>query len=185
MPVPEPSEGFMRVLRRGDVGPAVVEVRATLVALELLPAPESSAEEAGTVAATAADAVFDTAVEQAVRAFQQRRGLITDGVVGPATSRSLREATYRLGGRPLAYLVSQPITGDDVLALQERLLELGYDAGRPDGMVGPQTELALRSFQRDYGMVFDGICGPATIRAFRQLSPMARGGQPVFLREQE
>ncbi len=175
----------MRVLRRGDVGPAVVEVRATLVALELLPAPESSAEEAGSFAATADDAVFDGAVEQAVRAFQQRRGLITDGIVGPATFRTLREATYRLGGRPLAYLVSQPITGDDVSALQERLLELGYDAGRPDGMFGPQTEQALRSFQRDYGLVVDGICGPATLRAFRQLSPMARGGRPVFLREQE
>jgi N-acetylmuramoyl-L-alanine amidase len=175
MPVPEPSEGFMQVLRRGDVGPAVVEVRSTLVALELLPVPAGTLDET----------VFDVTVEQAVRAFQQQRGLLTDGVVGPATFRTLRDATYHLGGRPLAYLVSQPITGDDVLALQERLLELGYDAGRPDGMFGPQTELALRSFQRDYGMVSDGICGPATIRAFRQLSPMARGGQPVFLREQE
>jgi N-acetylmuramoyl-L-alanine amidase len=164
----------MRVLRRGDVGPAVVDVRSTLVALELLPEPDGPVETG-----------FDPALEQAVRAFQQQRGLITDGVVGPATFRALRDATYRLGGRPLAYLVSQPITGDDVFALQERLLELGYDAGRPDGMFGPQTEHALRSFQRDYGLVVDGICGPATLRAFRQLSPMARGGRPVFLREQE
>jgi N-acetylmuramoyl-L-alanine amidase len=165
----------MLVLRRGDVGPAVVEIRATLVALELLPVQDGSS----------AEGVFDIAVEQAVRAFQQQRGLITDGIVGSATFRALRDATYRLGGRPLAYLVSQPMTGDDVFALQERLLELGYDAGRPDGMFGRQTELALRSFQRDYGMVVDGICGPATVRAFRQLSPMARGGRPVFLREQE
>ncbi|HEX3591662.1 MAG TPA: N-acetylmuramoyl-L-alanine amidase [Pseudonocardiaceae bacterium] len=165
----------MRVLRRGDVGPAVVEIRSTLVALELLPVPEEPRDED----------VFDVHVEQAVRAFQQQRGLIPDGVVGTATFRTLRDATYRLGGRPLAYLVSQPITGDDVCALQERLLELGYDAGRPDGLFGPQTEHALRSFQRDYGLVVDGICGPATLRAFRQLSPMARGGRPVFLREQE
>lgn len=162
----------MRVLRRGDVGPAVVEVRSTLVALELVP-PDGPPD------------VFDQTVEQAVRAFQQQRGLITDGIVGPTTFRTLREATYRLGARPLAYLVSQPVTGDDVFALQERLLELGYDAGRPDGMFGPQTEKALRNFQRDYGLVVDGICGPATLRAFRQLSPMARGGRPVFLREQE
>lgn len=165
----------MQVLRRGDVGPAVVEVRATLVGLELLAAPDDPA--------TAGQ--FDLAVEQAVRAFQQQRGLMTDGIVGPATFRALRDATHRLGGRPLAFLVSQPMTGDDVFTLQERLLELGYDAGRPDGMFGRQTELALRSFQRDYGMVVDGICGPETIRAFRQLSPMARGGRPVFLREQE
>ena len=174
-PAPEPSEGFMRVFRRGDVGPAVIEIRSTLVALELLAVPETAREEQ----------VFDQAVEQAVRAFQQGRGLTMDGVVGSATFRALRDATYQLGNRPLAYLVSQPMTGDDVFALQERLLELGYDAGRPDGMFGGQTEAALRSFQRDYGMVVDGICGPATVRAFRQLSPMARGGRPVFLREQE
>lgn len=165
----------MRVFRRGDVGPAVIEIRSTLVALDLLAVPETAREEA----------VFDQVVEQAVRAFQQQRGLTMDGVVGPTTFRALRDATYRLGNRPLAYLVSQPMTGDDVFALQERLLELGYDAGRPDGMFGPQTESALRSFQRDYGMVVDGICGPATVRAFKQLSPMARGGRPVFLREQE
>jgi N-acetylmuramoyl-L-alanine amidase len=164
----------MRVLRRGDTGPAVVEIRSTLVALDLL-TPDPSHDET----------VFDHAVEQAVRAFQQERGLITDGVVGQATFRALRDATYRLGGRPLAYLVSQPMTGDDVFTLQERLLELGYDAGRPDGTFGPQTEHALRNFQRDYGLLVDGICGPATVRAFKQLSPMAKGGRPVFLREQE
>jgi N-acetylmuramoyl-L-alanine amidase len=120
-----------------------------------------------------------------VRAFQQRRGLITDGVVGPATYRELRDASWSLGDRPLSYLVSQSLTGDDVYALQERLLELGYDAGRPDGLFGRQTEHALRTFQRDYGLAADGMCGPATLRALRQLSPKVRGGRPVLLREQE
>ncbi|OLR91053.1 N-acetylmuramoyl-L-alanine amidase [Actinokineospora bangkokensis] len=162
----------MRVLRRGDGGPAVAEVRSTLAALGLMPA-------------TTGEAVFDAAVEQAVRAFQQQRGLITDGLVGPATYRALRDATHQLGGRPLAYMVSAPISGDDVLTLQERLLELGYDAGRPNGVFGGQTEAALRNFQRDYGLTVDGICGPETVRALRQLSPRARGGRPVLLREQE
>ncbi|HEX4721270.1 MAG TPA: peptidoglycan-binding protein, partial [Pseudonocardiaceae bacterium] len=94
----------MLVLRRGDADPAVVEIRSTLVALELLPVPDSATRET----------VFDAVVEQAVRAFQQQRGLLTDGVVGSATFRALRDATYHLGGRPLAYLVSAPITGDDV-----------------------------------------------------------------------
>ena len=31
--------------------------------------------------------------------------------------------------------------GDDVTSLQERLLELGYDAGRADGILGPETEI--------------------------------------------
>ncbi|WP_156755391.1 N-acetylmuramoyl-L-alanine amidase [Actinokineospora pegani] len=165
----------MRVLRRGDEGPAVAEVRSTLAALGLMPPAEGQAEPA----------VFDPVVEHAIRAFQQQRGLITDGLVGPATYRALRDATHQLGGRPLAYLVSAPLTGDDVVTLQERLLELGYDAGRANGVFGQQTELALRIFQRDYGLTVDGICGPGTVRALRQLSPRASGGRPVLLREQE
>lgn len=163
----------MRVLRRGEGGPAVAEVRSTLTGLGLLPSTNGSGD------------LFDEAVEHAVRAFQQQRGLITDGLVGPATYRALRDATYQLGARPLAYLVSAPVSGDDVLTLQERLLELGYDAGRPNGVFGVQTEAALRNFQRDYGLNVDGICGPQTLRALRQLSPRARGGSPVLLREQE
>ncbi|MEU4442621.1 N-acetylmuramoyl-L-alanine amidase [Actinosynnema sp. NPDC050801] len=162
----------MLLLRRGDFGPDVAEVRATLTKLGLLSDPQPSQ-------------VFDLPVEHAVRAFQQQRGLITDGIVGPATYRALRDATYRLGDRPLAFLIAQPVTGDDVSALQERLLELGYDAGRANGEFGQQTELALRSFQRDYGLIVDGMCGPDTVRALRQLQPKVRGGRPVFLREQE
>ncbi|GGI82861.1 N-acetylmuramoyl-L-alanine amidase [Saccharopolyspora subtropica] len=164
----------MQLLHRGDDGPAVAEIRNTLAALGLLPANGRTGP-----------AVFDEAVEQAVRVFQQQRGLITDGVVGPATYRALTDARWRLGDRSLAYLVSKPISGDDVFALQERLLELGYDAGRPDGIFGRETEQALRSFQRDYGLNPDGICGPGTLRALRQLAPKVRGGRPVFLREQE
>lgn len=162
----------MLLLRRGDFGPDVAEIRATLTKLGLLSDPQPSQ-------------VFDLPVEHAVRAFQQQRGLITDGVVGPATYRALRDATYRLGDRPLAFLMAQPVTGDDVSALQERLLELGYDAGRANGEFGHQTEQALRSFQRDYGLIVDGMCGPDTVRALRQLQPKVRGGRPVFLREQE
>jgi N-acetylmuramoyl-L-alanine amidase len=165
----------MQLLHRGDVGPAVAEIKNTLAALGLLPTPNGQP----------GSAKFDAAVEHAVRVFQQQRGLITDGVVGPATYRALTDARWRLGDRSLAFLVSKPVSGDDVFALQERLLELGYDVGRPDGIFGHQTEQALSSFQRDYGLNSDGICGPGTLRALKQLSPKVRGGRPVYLREQE
>lgn len=165
----------MRVLRRGDAGEDVAGIRSMLVSLGVLRTPGEADGQA----------LFDQEVERAVRGFQQRRGLIPDGVVGPATYQVLRGATFHLGSRPLAYLISSPVHGDDVFALQDRLTELGYDAGRPDGMFGSRTEMALRNFQRDYGLTVDGICGPATVRALRQLSPRARGGRPVFLREQE
>jgi N-acetylmuramoyl-L-alanine amidase len=165
----------MQLLRRGDSGPAVVEIRSMLRQFELLVEP----------AGVPGDERFDTETERAVRAFQQRRGLIADGIVGPATYRALREAGWGLGDRMLALLVSAPMSGDDVLALQERLLELGFDPGRPGGVFDEQTEQALRRFQREYGLVPDGVCGPATLRSLRQLGRKVTGGRPRLMREQE
>jgi N-acetylmuramoyl-L-alanine amidase len=165
----------MQLLRRGDSGPGVVEVRSTLQRFGLLAAAPSGSPEDH----------FDADVEQAVRAFQQQRGLITDGLVGPSTYRALREAGWQLGDRMLALMISAPMSGDDVVALQERLLELGYDPGRAGGVFDEQTETALRRFQREYGLVPDGLCGPATLRSLRQLGRKVTGGRPHLLREQE
>src|SRR3712207_8576652 len=64
----------------------------------------------------------------------------SDGRVGDETYRALSEARWSLGDRVLRYDPDRPMRGDDVTGLQERLLELGYDAGRADGILGPETE---------------------------------------------
>ena len=163
----------MQLLSRGDAGPPVAEVRAALEALGIV-------EPTGP-----GPVLFDDQLEHAVRIFQQRRGLITDGIVGPATYRALRDARWALGDRMLLLNAASPLTGDDVFALQERLLELGYDSGRADGVFGRQTEQALRGFQRDYGMSPDGMCGPRTLRHLGYLGRKVTGGRPGLLREQE
>jgi N-acetylmuramoyl-L-alanine amidase len=160
-----------QVFRRGDRGAAVAEVQAWLVGLGLL-------------AATPEEPVFDDATNLAVREFQQRRGLSVDGSVGPETYAALAAAHWRLGDRLLT-LASRPYAGDDVAALQERLLELGFDAGRVDGVFGTRTARALAGLQREYGLVADGSCGPATLRALRQLGRLVTGGRPHALRESE
>ncbi|WP_028938550.1 N-acetylmuramoyl-L-alanine amidase [Pseudonocardia spinosispora] len=165
----------MQLLRTGDTGPAVAEVRSALREFGLLPPHVPNTP----------DDRYDALVQQAVRAFQQERGLITDGIVGAATYRALREARWTLGDRMLGLMISAPMAGDDVFALQERLLELGFDTGRPAGVFDAQTESALRGFQREYGLNQDGICGPATLRALRQLGRKVTGGRPGLLREQE
>jgi N-acetylmuramoyl-L-alanine amidase len=167
----------MQLIRRGDRGAAVAEVRAALAVLDLLPPDPASAP--------LDEAVFDDSCDGAVRGFQQDRGLSVDGIVGPETYRALDEARHRLGDRVLLHSLTHPYVGDDVVALQERLLELGYDAGRAEGVFGPQTAAALTVFQREMGLVPDGTFGPATMRAFRRLGRKVVGGRPHQLREAE
>lgn len=56
----------------------------------------------------------------------------------------------------------------DVSALQEGLATLGYDAGSPDGVIGPATRRALRQFQADRDEIADGHVDAASVAAVRQ-----------------
>ena len=162
----------MQAYRSGDRGAAVTEIRAKLGVLGLLAMP------AGTD-------VFDGPCDRAVREFQQARGLTVDGVVGRETYVALDEARWRLGDRVLSYTVSHPFVGDDVAELQQRLLEMGFDCNRVDGIFGASTEAALREFQRNVGVPPDGTCGPQTLKMLDGLVPRAVGGRPDELRESE
>jgi N-acetylmuramoyl-L-alanine amidase len=160
------------LLRLGDVGPAVAEVRARLAALGLCREPVPDPQ------------VFDDALDRAVRTFQQERGITVDGIVGPHTFRRLEEARWQLGDRVLSYVPGHLMTGDDVAELQRRLNQLGFSSGRVDGMFGPQTDTALREFQQGVGVTADGTCGPDTFRAFERLVRTVSGGNALHLREQ-
>ncbi|MFC7529005.1 N-acetylmuramoyl-L-alanine amidase [Actinoplanes sp. GCM10030250] len=161
----------MRSIRRGDTGPAVSEIRSILVVLEFL--------------AEAGPDVFDDAMETAVRAFQQDRGLGVDGMVGDETWGALDAARWRLGSRTLFHSVPDALVGEDVRTLQERLLEMGFDTGRADAIYGARTARAVAQFQREVGLVPDGSCGPQTMKALRRLGRKVVGGRPQWLREAE
>ena len=47
---------------------------------------------------------------------------------------------------------------------QQRLNELGFDVGTPDGSAGPRTQNALRTFQQDQGLPVTGRLDQATMR---------------------
>ncbi len=159
----------MRAIRLGEQGPAVSEIRAMLTHLHIFGAQDGD--------------IFDAVTEIAVRTFQQSRGLTADGVVGPETWRELVAARWQLGERLLYLSVPEPLIGDDVRQLQERLLEMGYDSGRPDSVFGPRSARALAQFQREAGLVPDGSFGPSTMAALRRLGRKVVGGRPQFLRE--
>lgn len=163
----------MRVYRRGDNGTVVAEIRAKLHRLGLLAGAGEPALD------------FDEATDVAVRTFQQRRGLRVDGVVGPETYRALDEAHWRLGDRLLTYAPAHPYIGDDVVTLQQRLSDMGFDVGRCDGIFGRQTDEALREFQRNVGVPADGSLGPRTLRALDMLRRTVTGGSAAQRREEE
>jgi N-acetylmuramoyl-L-alanine amidase len=162
----------IRVARLGDHGPAAAQVRRALGRI-------------GMLSDDGMNDVFDDSVDRAVRAFQQSRGLTADGLVGLETSRALEAARWSLGDRVLYLTSPEPLAGDDVRQLQERLLEMGYDVGRPDGVFSEVTTRVLAQYQREAGLVPDGRFGQATFHALRRLGRKVTGGRPQLLRETE
>jgi len=59
--------------------------------------------------------------------------------------------------------------GPKVKLLQQALTALGYSVGNTgvDGIYGPRTARAVRSFQQDAGIRVDGDAGPETVQALK------------------
>ncbi|GLW63613.1 hypothetical protein Arub01_18570 [Actinomadura rubrobrunea] len=66
---------------------------------------------------------------------------------------------------PGRYLTQPPIMrGDDVRTWQAQMRKRGWTI-TVDGAYGPQSERVCRAFQKEKGLVVDGIVGPKTWRA--------------------
>jgi membrane-bound lytic murein transglycosylase B len=51
--------------------------------------------------------------------------------------------------------------------MQKRLTEAGFNTQGVDGIIGPNTIAAIRSFQRSVGMVPDGYASYEILRRLR------------------
>jgi len=120
------------------------------------------------------------AIEAALCAFQRDRGLPVSGTCDDPTWHALVEAGWRLGDRVLT-LTAPNQRGDDVADLQARLHRLGFDCGRVDGIFGAETAVALHDFQRNCGLLVDGVCGAATVRSLVRVSSQSGDGPGVAL----
>ena len=178
------SDQPVALYRLGDEGSVVRSIRTLLQTTCDL--ASSTSDTVGSVqSASHLSDVYDDELARAVRAFQQRRGLLVDGIVGPQTYTALDGARWTLGDRLLSHTPGHLLQGDDVAELQERLLALGFTPDRVDGVFGVNTEKAVRHFQRGVGLAVDGQVGPETLRAFADLTRAVSGGSPHTLREQE
>ena len=156
------------LLRPGDSGDLVNQVITSLNRIGLL---HSTPEN------------YDNSVADAVALFQQQRGLTSTGNVNNQTFQALEEARWKLGDRSLK-VDSPMMRGDDVATLQSRLIEMGFNPGRVDGIYGNVTENAVKEFQKSVGVKVDGICGPGTVISLMRLMRTVTGGAPTQLRDQ-
>ena len=101
---------------------------------------------------------YDSATQNAVKAFQKAQGLTADGKAGSKTQKALFSADPAVG------LYTTLKQGDKNLAveqLQRMLTELGVYAGSVDGNFDTATEQAVKDYQRAQGLSEDGIATPS------------------------
>ena len=73
--------------------------------------------------------------------------------------------------------------GDDIIAIQTQLNNLGYEAGTADGSFGQQTAVAVSKFQQDRGIEADGVVGAQTFRALMGRDvPVSRDASSMIAR---
>lgn len=149
----------MRLYRVGDTGESVRDIQDRLEGLGISSDPDPRGE-------------FAQGTQRAVRQFQESRRLAVDGIVGPDTWRALYEAGYRLGDR-LLFLRRPMLRGEDVAELQSRFNGLGFDAGKVDGIFGPDTQRAVLDFQRNRHLAEDGKAGPEVITELKLVTRAA------------
>jgi len=98
---------------------------------------------------------FGSDMVTAIKAFQNKNGLIADGAIGSVTSAALISEN----AQPCAYALGD--SGDGVMAIQQRLVSLNYMSGAT-GYFGEHTETAVKRFQQQNGLSVDGRVGSKT-----------------------
>lgn len=133
------EESSIQVLSRyGSKGDEVVKIQTKLKELGYY---------AGEI-----DGVFGSNTRSAIIDYQKSNGLSADGVAGVKTLSALGIDGNSSGSQ-----------NDEISAIQTKLKEKGYYSGNVDGILGSKTKNAIKDFQRDNGLVVDGIVGPKTL----------------------
>lgn len=116
------------------------------------------------------DGIAGPATQSAVISFQKANNLMADGIAGPQTLGRLYMDNFtaktedkQTMSASITSTLKQGSRGNQVKVLQQRLNELGYNAGTPDGIYGARTRNAVATFQRINGMSSDGIAGYMTV----------------------
>lgn len=124
---------------------------------------------------------YGPATMAAVKAFQKAKGLDQLGVVGPGTRAALNglsvsaaastPTTTSASGNRFLFEHFMGVGDDDaneVMALQQRLTELGYYSASISGYYGPATEAGVKLFQKANGIPETGYVASITRAALNK-----------------
>ncbi|MBQ9253020.1 MAG: peptidoglycan-binding protein [Clostridia bacterium] len=145
-----------REMKYGDEGDDVLELQTRLQELKYYTGNLSGRYREGT--------------REAVKSFQGDYGLEKTGIADFATQNRLFAAKYR----SLRYGAS----GEEVKALQTRLMELGYYKGKISGNFLGGTQKSIREFQEKSGLPVTGAADPLTQEALFAPGAVGNGDSP-------
>lgn len=138
-----------------------------------------------------ADGVYGTATESAIRRFQTRNGLTSDGICGEDTVKALYSSAAIDAGSSVTpspkpvdesaptRILRPGMSGDDVKSVQSRLKALGYYTGTVDGNYGTGTMAAVASFQLRNNLSADGVAGKRTYKKLYSSDALAAISTPT------
>lgn len=129
------------------------------------------------------DGSYGSRTTSAVRAFQQSKGLKSDGIVDKETWTALAAdpapapetvqsnapilSNTAVPGNPPTALTKGAV-GSKVKTLQVRLEIQGYDPGPIDGIFGARTATAVKNYQKFKGFTANGMVDETTWKALGQ-----------------
>lgn len=114
-------------------------------------------------ATIAVDGYFGEETKQMVQIYQRNHGLVVDGIVGEKTWSSLEGNQVASAAQSLTHpTLMEGSSGDDVIYLQQLLNKKGRATIAVDGYFGSETKQMIQIYQRNHGLVVDGIVGQKT-----------------------
>ena len=179
-----PVEGVS--MKKGNTGELVTKLQKRLIELGYLSGKASGIYDANTIAA--------------VRNFQKKNGLTSNGTANADTQNLLYSdaaidasttATPKPTNTPKPTATPSPTpaipsktlrsgdTGTDVRTLQKRLKALKYYRGTVDGKMEKDTVKALKAFQEANGLKADGVAGKETYAVLFSDEALTKGTTPT------
>ena len=133
------------------------------------------------------DGKFGSGTKNAVIQFQRANGLTADGLAGTKTQTLLyaqvnngisggtsssgsSSSGTSSGSSGFTRTLRKGYTGADVIAVQQKLKELGFYSGSVDGVYGTGSIAAVKKFQQQNGLTADGLVGSRTYAALMSAS---------------